>query len=421
MATTRLTKRTVEGVQASERDAYLWDTELAGFGVKVTPAGKRVYLVQYRVGGRKGRTRRVTIGPHGHLTTEQARQEAKRILGEVATGTDVAELKSGVRNDLTVAELCDLYLAEGCALKRPSTVTTDRRNIERHIKPLLGRLRVGQVKRADVERFQRDVANGKSAVDERTGPRGRARVTGGKGTAARSVAVLGAICTFAVARELRPDNPVRGVKLFKGERKERFLSSAELARLGDALSAAEQGGTTSPYAIAAIRLLLLTGARKSEVLTLRWENVDFERKWLRLPQSKTGAKVIPLGSPARELLADLPHQDGNPYVICGDKSGHHFVGLTKTWERIRRRAELGGLRIHDLRHSFASVAVAGGDSLYLIGKVLGHKQARTTEVYAHLADDPLLAVADRTAGQIARAMKGGKTDNVVPLRQGTDE
>lgn len=421
MATARLTKRTVESVQASESDAYIWDTELTGFGVKVTPAGKRVYLVQYRFGGRKGRTRRVTIGPHGHLTTEQARQEAKRILGEVAIGTDVAELKSEARSDLTVAELCDLYLAEGCALKRPSTVTTDRRNIERHIKPLLGRLKVAQVKRADVERFQRDVASGKSAVDERTGPRGRARVTGGKGTAARSVAVLGAIFTFAVARELRPDNPVRGVKLFKGERKERFLSAAELARLGDALVAAEQGGTTSPYAIAAIRLLLLTGARKSEILTLRWEHVDFERKWLRLPQSKTGAKVIPLGSPPLELLADLPRQDGNPYVICGDKPGQHFVGLTKAWERIRERAELGGLRIHDLRHSFASVAVAGGDSLYLIGKVLGHKQARTTEIYAHLADDPLRAVADRTAGQIAQAMNSGKTDNVVPLRQNVDK
>ena len=344
--------------------------------------------MQYRFGGRKERTRRVTIGPHGHLTTEQARQEAKRILGEVATGTDVAELKSGTRSDLTVAQLCDLYLAEGCALKRPSTVTTDRRIIERHIKPLLGRLKVGQVKRADVERFQRDVANGKSAVDERTGPRARAGVTGGKGTAARSVAVLGAIFTFAVARELRPDNPVRGVKLFKGERKERFLSAAELARLGDALAAAEKGGTASPYPIAAIRLLLLTGARKSEVLTLRWEHVDFERKCLRLPQSKTGAKVIPLGSPPLELLADLPRQDGNPYVICGDKPGEHFVGLTKAWDRIRKRAELDGLRIHDLWHSFASVAVAGG------GQPVSHRQGLGPQAGAH--DGNLCALGRRS-------------------------
>ncbi len=201
----------------------------------------------------------------------------------------------------------------------------------------------------------------------------------------------------------------------------RASSAAELVRLDDALSAAEQDGTTSPYPIAAIRLLLLTGARKSEILTLRWEHVDFERKCLRLPQSKTGAKVIPLGDPSLELLADLPHQDGNPYVICGDKPGQHFVGLTKAWERIRRRAELDSVRLHDLRHSFASVAVAGGDSLYLIGKVLGHKQARTTERYAHLADDPLRAVADRTAGQIAQTMNSGKTDNVVPLRQNVDK
>ncbi len=178
-----------------------------------------------------------------------------------------------------------------------------------------------------------------------------------------------------------------------------------MAQLGDALSAAQQDGE-NPFAVAAIRLLVLTGARKSEILTLEWGHVDMERSCLRLPDSKTGAKVIPVGAAALEALSEIPRSEGNPYVLPG-LEGRHFVGLQKTWERIRKRAGLEDVRLHDLRHSFASVAVAGGDSLYLVGKVLGHQQARTTERYAHLADDPLKAVADKTAGQIASAMKAG--------------
>ena len=416
MAKGKISKRTVEAITPAERDVYLWDTDLAGFGVKVTPAGARVYLVQYRLGGRKGRTRRVTIGRHGSpWTPDSARKKAKGLLGDVADGHDPAEARSEERRDPTVAELCDLYLAEGCATKKPSTLATDRSNIDRHIKPLLGNRRVRAVKRADIERLQQDIASGKTAADLRTGPRGRAIVQGGKGTAARTVAVLGAIFTFAVKRDLRPDNPVRGVTLYKGNKKERFLSPLEMAKLGDALADARQEGE-SPVAIAAIRLLILTGARKSEILTLRWEHVDSERACLRLPDSKTGAKVVPLGAAALEVLAELPRIDGNPYVLPGE-NGKHFVGLQKAWQRIRIRAGLEGVRLHDLRHSFASVAVAGGDSLYLVGKVLGHRQSRTTEVYAHLADDPLRAVADRAAGHIAAAMNSGNGNGaeIVPL------
>lgn len=405
MATGKISKRAVDATEPGDHDVYLWDADLAGFGLKVTPAGGKVYLVQYRMGGRKGRTRRVTIGRHGQLTPDQARREAKRLLGQVAAGHDPAEVRAEARRDPTVADLCDLYLTEGCATKKPSTLATDRSNIERHIKPLLGRRRVRTVKRADVERFQQDVARGNTAADVKTGPRGRAIVTGGRGTAARTVAVLGAIFTFAVKRDLRPDNPVRGVTRYKGERKERFLGLTELARLGDALATAEREGENAA-AVAGIRLLVMTGARKSEITSLRWEYVDMERSCLRLPDSKTGAKVIPVGAPVLELLASLRPLEGNPYVLPGDKTGRYFLGLPKAWARIRKRAGLDDVRLHDLRHSFASVAVSGGDSLYLVGKLLGHRQSRTTEVYAHLADDPLRAVADRTAGQIAAAMKG---------------
>ncbi len=414
MPADRISKRTVDALCPADRDNYLWDTELAGFGVKATPAGSLVYLVQYRLGGRRGRTRRVTIGRHGALTPDQARKEAKRILGEVAAGDDPAEKRSEARRDPTVAGLCDLYILEGCSDKKNSTLATDRSNITRHIKPLLGRRLVRSITDTDVIKFQQDVAKGKSAADIRTKPRGRAIVSGGKGTAARTVAVLGAIFTFAVNEKMRPDNPVRGVKLFKGERRERYLSPAELARLGDTLAAAERDGE-NPFAIAGIRLLLLTGARKSEILTLQWEYVDMDRRCLRLPDSKTGAKVIPLGAPALEVLASLPRTQGNPYVLAG-ATGGHYVALPKAWARLRKRAGLDNVRLHDLRHSFASVAVSAGDSLFLVGKVLGHRQSRTTEIYAHLSDDPVRAVADRTARQIAAAMNGdGDSANVVEL------
>ncbi len=400
----KITKRAVDAAAPGKRDAFLWDTDLTGFGLKVTPAGNRIYVLQYRFGRR---LRRYTIGKHGApWTPEEARREAARLLGLVAAGTDPTDVKAETRRALTITELCDLYLAEGCTTKRPSTLVTDRRNIERHIKPLLGRKGVRDVKGADIERFQRDVAGGKTAADLRTKPRGRAIVAGGKGAALRTLAVLGAIFTFAVKRGLRPDNPVRGVARFKGQKKERFLTTSELAQLGDALNAAEREGF-NPVAIAAIRLLVMTGARKAEILTLRWKWVDFERSCLRLPDSKTGAKVVPLGAPALELLASLPRVENNPYILPGKKAGGHFVGLQKAWARLRERAGLPDVRVHDLRHSFASVAVAGGESLYLIGKVLGHRQARTTEAYAHLQDDPVRAVADRTASTIAAAMNGG--------------
>ena len=195
--------------------------------------------------------------------------------------------------------------------------------------------------------------------------------------------------------------------MFKGEPKERFLSVSELAQLGEALESCEREGL-NPTALAAIKLLIFTGARKSEILSLKWDWVDFERCCLRLPDSKTGAKVVPLGAPALELLASLPRFEGNDYVLASTKNDGHLVGLQKIWVQVRTKAELENVRIHDLRHSFASVAVAGGDSLYLVGKVLGHKQARTTEIYAHLHDDPVRAVADRTAKAIAAAMIGGR-------------
>jgi integrase len=408
----KITKRTVDAAQPSKRDAFIWDTETRGFGLKVTPAGNRIYVVQARL---NGRPIRYTIGKHGApWTADKAREEALRRLGQIAAGTNPNEEKAESQRDLSIAQLCGFYVTEGCSKKKPSTLAVERGLIERHIKPLLGKQRVKALNRAKLERFMSDVANGKTATDIKCGNRGRAIVKGGKGTANRTMDLLASMMTYAVHAGLRPDNPARGIKKYPLKPRERYLSSKELAALGEALNAAEAEGE-NPYAVAAIRLLALTGCRKGEALSLRWDWVDFERVALRLPVSKTGAKSVPLGAPALELLNSLARVDGNPHVFPGAKGDGHFVGLQKVWTRIRARAGMNDLRLHDLRHSFASVGVGAGDSLYIVGKLLGHTQSRTTQRYAHLADDPLRVAAERISGQIAAAMtgEGGK---VVKLK-----
>jgi len=398
-----------------------WDADVTGFGVRCQRRYK-IFILKYRI---FGRPRWISIGKHGApWTVELARKEAKRLLGQVAAGIDPADARDMAKGDLTISELCDLYLKEGCTTKKPSTLATDRGRIERHIKPILGHRRVRQVSRGDVQRLLQDVADGRTATDQKTGFRGRAVVTGGKGVATKTVALLSAIFNFAIDRGHCAENPAKGVKTFKTKNSERFLSAEELSRLGEALSKAEQEGA-NPFAIAAIRLLALTGARKSEILALHWHRnsngagyVDFDRACLHLLDSKTDEKRIPLGAPALDLLANLPRIAGNPFVFPGN-SGGHFVGLQKVWNQIRRRAGLEDVRLHDLRHSYASTAVASGDSLYLVGKVLGHRQVSTTSRYAHLSDDPLRDVADRTARQIAGAMEtGAAAAKVVGLFRG---
>ena len=299
----KITKRAVDAAKAGERVSLIWDTEVKGFGLKVTPAGNKIYVLQYRFGGRVNRH---TIGKHGSpWTPDKARIEAGRLLGMVKDGTNPAALRSADKAEKTVKELCELYLAEGCETKKPSTLATDKGRIERHIKPLLGRKRVKDITQNDIRRFMKDVAAGKTKADEKTGKHGRAIVSGGKGTAARTVGLLGGIFSFAVGEGMRPDNPVRGVKRYADKKGERYLSLDEMATLGEALTAAEGEGENAT-AIAAVRLLILTGCRKSEILTLQWDHVDFDRAYLRLPDSKTGDKIVPLGAPALELLVTLP-------------------------------------------------------------------------------------------------------------------
>lgn len=405
----RITKRVVDSIKPDERDQFVWDAEAKGFGLKVTPKGRRIYVVQTRVGGR---LRRYTIGRHGSpWTPEAARKEAIKFLGLVASGEDPSLMAGKARDNLSVSNLCELYLEEGCHTKKPQSRYNDKGNIRRHIKPLIGRLKLGNLRRGDIERMMTDIAAGKTAVDEKTGFRGRAIVRGGDIAANNAVTLLSSMLSFAVSRGLLAANPAMGTKKFRARARERFLTGSELSRLGAVLSKAEREGV-NPTAVNAIRLLLLSGCRKNEILSLEWDWVDFDRSVLRLPDSKTGAKVVALGAPAFALLTSLKRdRDDSPYVLPSSKGSGHLVGLQKIWERLRARAGLEDVRLHDLRHTYASVGATAGESLYIVGKLVGHKQASTTQRYAHLADDPLRAAADRISSEIAGAMQAPTMSN----------
>lgn len=421
----KITKRLIDTLRPGASDVLVWDDALPGFGVRLKPSGKGAYVIQYRNAER--RSRRYTVGKVGVLTPEEARQAARALLSGVATQkADPAGERDQVKASPTVAELVELYLKDGPAAKpakKASSWAVDASNLRRHVVPLLGRRRLSSLGKPDIQRFQRDVTDGKSAADEKTGKkRGRAIVEGGPGTAARATVVLGAMLQWAVSQGYATENPAKGVKLNKLRHRERFLSTAELTKLGEALAAAEKKGVNK-RSLAALRLLLLTGCRKNEILSLRWEHVDFDRAALRLPDSKTGAKIVPLGAPALAVLKGLKAGEGKSrepqragYVFPAARGDGHHVGLPSVWRKLTKAAGLRDVRIHDLRHGFASVAVAGGSSLYLVGKVLGHTQAATTERYAHLELDPMRALVDQVSGRIAGAIDGRPAAKVVRLR-----
>lgn len=414
---TRITKSKIDAMSPAPKDQWLWDTDVRGFGLrfrKTTKAGKpgsKIYFVKHGSGNSQKWMR---IGPHGSpWTVDTARKEALRLLGQFVAGDDPARIRDQRRRDLTIDELCDLYLREGCAHKKETTVAIDAGRVERHIVPLLGRKKIRDLERQDVDRFLKDVADGKTATDERTKPRGRAIVKGGRGTANKAVALLSAIMSFAVDRRLVDHNPVLGVKKYKEGKKERYLSADEMKRLGAVLEAAE--GNELPGALTAIRLLTLTGARRSEIMNARWDQVDMDRSILILPDSKTGHKVLLLGAPAMDVLRHATRIQGNPYVCPGQSPGKPIVNIQKVWTRIRNAAGIPDVRLHDLRHSFASVSAAGGDSLQVIGRILGHTNAATTERYAHLADDPIKRAADKTSSRIAEMMTGASSEGYLAL------
>ncbi|WP_127145216.1 tyrosine-type recombinase/integrase [Pelagibacterium montanilacus] len=404
MPNAKITKTLVDKSAPAERDQHFWDTEAKGFGLKITPTGSKVYVYQYRYPPRRGgKTMRVTIGKHGSpWTPDGARVRARELASLVANGQNPRALELAGDAAMTVAQLCDDYLLKGTGTKKASTLATDKGRIEAHIKPLLGTMRINEVTRADISAFQSDVAAGKTKKDTKTKARGRAIVTGGKGTAARTLGLLGGIFSYAVDAGLLETNPARGVKRYPDKRNERYLNAHELKTLGEMLDAPENKAVY-PTAITIIRLLALTGARRGEIQNLKWSEVDLERSALRLDDSKTGQKIVRLNAPALDVLKNLIGGDAKPqgYVFPNSEGTGPYEGTSKVWSRLRKDTALGDVRLHDLRHTFASLAIAQGMPLAVIGKLLGHANASTTQRYAHLADDPVTAASDQLGATLA--------------------
>jgi integrase len=404
---------TLKTIAAISPNSTAWDEgkgAVTGFGARRQKGAAVAYVVKYRTAD--GRQRWATIGRHGApWTPEMARHEARRILGEVAKGGDPARAKREARQAATIAELCDDYF-ESCkagrvltrrqTTKKASTLDGDRGRIERHIKPLLGTIKVAAVTPEDVERFRDAVSEGATAARIKTGKHGLARVTGGRGTATRAMGMLGALLSFAVRRGLRPDNPVRGVARHAYEQRQRRINESEYASLGEALRTMPE--TAWPIAVAATKFLALTGWRRGEMLALKWREVDLATRTARLVDSKTGASMRPLSSVACDVLRDLPRLGDLvfPASVGADKS---MRGFHKAWLRIAKRAALGvDVTPHVLRHSFASVAADLEFSELTIAALLGHKKASVTSKYAHHADAVLLQAADAVSDRIAQLM-----------------
>ncbi len=400
---------TLTMLRAMGPNSVAWDEgkgSVAGFGVRRQKGPVIAYVVKYRTAD--GRQRWQTIGRHGApWTPDLAREKAKKILGEVAQGRDPAAEKQDGRRACSVAELCDDYLdaadagrllTRRRAPKKSSTLLIDKGRIERHIKPLLGSLKVAAVTRRDIEKFRDGVAEGKTAATIKTGLRGLARVTGGKTASTRAVGLLGAIFTFAVNRGLRGDNPVRGVERHADATRERRLTMEEFASLGNALASMPK--TTWPAAIAATKFLVLTGWRRGEALALRWPDVDLRSRTANLPDSKTGRSMRPLSKAAYDVLAELPRL-GDLVFPSSTGSDKPISGYHKVWLRIAAKAGLPAeVTPHVLRHSFASTAADLGYSELTIAALIGHKKGSITSKYAHHADAVLLAAADAVAEQI---------------------
>ena len=393
-----ISKRTVEALSV-EKDTVFWDRELTGFGVRAYPSGSRYYVVQSR--GPEGQ-KRVTVGRHGVISADQARRRAAQIINRIKAGEEpVPEpLPAKLAGGPTVAELAARYLEEHVLVRcKASTARTHRQIVGKHLLPELGKLPAAAVGREHVTALHYKLRHTPA-------------------TANMVIAALSQMIKRGEDWGLIPEggNPCRFVVKYKARRHERFLTEEEFRRLGRVLDELEAGGGVPVHAAAALRLLMLTGCRCNEILTLRWEDVHLEAKELRLRDAKAGPRAVPLSPPAVKVLAELPRVPGNPWVIAGRKPGVRLPNFNAYWYRARARAGLDDVRLHDLRHSFASRALALGESLPMIGKLLGHSQIQTTARYAHLARDSVRESAVRVAASIGEDILSG--DSFAPPMPG---
>lgn len=411
MTTQRITKRVVDALKSNGSEFTIWDNTVTGFGVGVRPTGAKSYVVVYRAGaGRGAPVRRYTIAAVGKIAPERARARAKVILGFVAHGHDPADQKTRERGMPTVAEMADRFMAEHVQTKRKAGTAAFYRDIlDRIVKPAVGTTKADKLTRLQVGRLHSSLAETPFQAN-------------------RVLAVVGSMYAFAGRAGIAPEglNPARRIDKFKESHRERFLTGEELERLGGAIREAETTGIPwtvdeskptakhvpkakrftriAPTGAAALRLLLFTGCRLREILHLRWENVDLERGCLFLPDSKSGRKTVILNAPALAVLSGLERV--GPYVVPGDDPERPRHDLKRPWDAVTRRAGLACVRLHDLRHTYASFGAGGGLGLPIIGRLLGHAQAATTARYAHLDNDPLRRASEAIARRIAAALDG---------------
>lgn len=404
----KFTKRFVDTLKPDGSDRFVWDEGLTGFGIRVKPSGTMSYLIQYRTP--RGQTRRLTLGKVGTLTPDEARELARSNLALVAKGEDPAEEKREARTAITVAELCEAYMEAARAgrvmtrfkkAKRPSTVAIDEGRINRHIAPLIGSLVANDLTRSVVQKMSDDIIAGKTEGTFKTGPRGKAVVTGGPLTAARVVELFGGIWTWANRRGLvSGESPTKGVEKARPDPSDRVLTPAELRKLGKVLVGRAE---TNPQAVAALRLIALTGLRREEACGLRWEEVDAEASCLRLKETKTGRSMRPIGRAALDLLASLPkHPSG---WVFPNRTGSDSADMKKAIAALLNEAGLTDARSHDLRRTFASVAAELGYGDATIGEMLGHaRRGVTVRYYIRRPDTALVAGADNVSASIAEAL-----------------
>lgn len=400
MATIRISKRTVDALEWSPdgpAQAFLWDDQLAGFGVYVLESQRKVFVCQFRSGGK---SRRVTVGRYGVLTVDQARDKAREILARVALEGDYKPVKpNSAPVAKTVAEVAADFFDHVAGLRKPSTAAEYRRNITNKILPRIGGRALADVETADLATIHKSM----------------------KGTpflANRTIDAFASLWGYAASMGVVAEggNPSRRVKRYRERPRERFLTGEEMARLGDALRKVEAERRIDLYGIAAVKVLLLTGARLKEILHARWAWLDYERAVLNLPDSKTGRKPIMLSAPVMAILSGLPRIAGNPFIFPGAKPGAPKAGLFDVWKVVRVEAGLPDVRLHDLRHSHASVGAGEGVGLQIIGRLLGHSKPTTTARYAHLADDPLRRASDMIGARINESLSGGNNAKNKPTK-----
>lgn len=418
MPTFKLGKRVVDGLCVKSEQYTAYDADLTGFGCRVTKRGAKSWIVEFRPrgGGRRVHKKRITIGSVKAVTPDEARREAKDILARVRLGEDVAGQRALRRIAPTVGELAERYMREEVRpTKKSTTASIYESLLQRFILPALGTKRAMDVTRTDVTKLHRQMGASTEV------------------TANRTLTLLSGLFSWAIKVGELPDDcrPTKGITKFREEGRERYLTGEELAHLGTSLLEAETVGlpwepdsskSTAKHAprlenrrvkiplsiTAAIRLLLFTGCRLREILHLEWSFVDLERGMLFLPDSKTGRKPVILSAVAVTILESLPKV--SKYVIPGDDLVHHRHDLNRPWRALIKHAGLPGLRLHDLRHSFAATGAGSGLGLPVIGKLLGHRNLETTNRYAHLDCSPLRVAADSIASQLDTALRQGSKD-----------